>query len=145
MESELRYVVLPNFALPSLICCYQVHFLEDGSIKVFSRNSEDMSVKYPDLVEQLPRVRLSLSLLSRVVDALPTVHQGGSQVVRYRLRGRRLGAGRQAALAVPGPQSQEAKGRQGRGYQGQGPPLCLRPSLPRRQGSCWPFPASRRR
>lgn len=24
----------------------QVHYLEDGSIKVFSRNSEDMSVKY---------------------------------------------------------------------------------------------------
>ncbi|GAA6024482.1 hypothetical protein JCM11491_004831 [Sporobolomyces phaffii] len=33
----------------------QVHYLEDGTIKVFSRNSEDMSVKYPDLVVQLPR------------------------------------------------------------------------------------------
>ncbi|KAM0751748.1 ATP-dependent DNA ligase [Meredithblackwellia eburnea MCA 4105] len=32
----------------------QVHYLEDGSIKVFSRNSEDMSLKYPDLVVQLP-------------------------------------------------------------------------------------------
>lgn len=30
--------------------------LEDGSVAVFSRNSEDMSKKYPDLVEQLPRV-----------------------------------------------------------------------------------------
>ena len=34
----------------------QVHYLPDGSIKVFSRNSEDMSVKYPDIVEQLPKV-----------------------------------------------------------------------------------------
>ncbi|OCB86086.1 DNA ligase I [Sanghuangporus baumii] len=33
----------------------QVHRLEDGTIAVFSRNSEDMSKKYPDLVEQLPR------------------------------------------------------------------------------------------
>ncbi|KAI0031152.1 DNA ligase I, partial [Vararia minispora EC-137] len=32
----------------------QVHRLEDGTIAVFSRNSEDMSKKYPDLVEQLP-------------------------------------------------------------------------------------------
>ncbi|KLO17007.1 DNA ligase I [Schizopora paradoxa] len=32
----------------------QVHKLEDGSVAVFSRNSEDMSKKYPDLVEQLP-------------------------------------------------------------------------------------------
>ncbi|KAI0275084.1 hypothetical protein BC834DRAFT_965525 [Gloeopeniophorella convolvens] len=32
----------------------QVHRLANGTISVFSRNSEDMSKKYPDLVEQLP-------------------------------------------------------------------------------------------
>ncbi|KAF8622465.1 hypothetical protein AX15_006986 [Amanita polypyramis BW_CC] len=32
----------------------QVHKLEDGKIAVFSRNSEDMSIKYPDLMGQLP-------------------------------------------------------------------------------------------
>lgn len=37
----------------------KVHKLEDGSVAVFSRNSEDMSKKYPDLVEQLPHVGLS--------------------------------------------------------------------------------------
>ncbi|KAJ3488259.1 hypothetical protein NLI96_g2977 [Meripilus lineatus] len=31
----------------------QVHRLEDGTIGIFSRNSEDMSKKYPDLMEQL--------------------------------------------------------------------------------------------
>ena len=33
-----------------------MHKLEDGNVGVFSRNSEDMSKKYPDLVDQLPRV-----------------------------------------------------------------------------------------
>ena len=37
----------------------QVHRLEDGTVHVFSRNSEDMSKKYPDLVEQLPHVRFT--------------------------------------------------------------------------------------
>ena len=34
----------------------QVHKLADGTVGVFSRNSEDMSKKYPDLIEQLPHV-----------------------------------------------------------------------------------------
>ena len=40
----------------------QVHKLEDGTVAVFSRNSEDMSKKYPDLVEQLPRVSTSVAI-----------------------------------------------------------------------------------
>jgi hypothetical protein len=35
---------------------HQVHRLDDGTLSVFSRNSEDMSAKYPDLFEQLPKV-----------------------------------------------------------------------------------------
>ena len=35
----------------------QVHKLENGKVAVFSRNSEDMSKKYPDLVDQLPKVK----------------------------------------------------------------------------------------
>ena len=34
----------------------QVHKLADGTVGVFSRNSENMSAKYPDLIEQLPHV-----------------------------------------------------------------------------------------
>ncbi|CEQ41141.1 SPOSA6832_02822 [Sporobolomyces salmonicolor] len=54
--------VLDRFEGKNFTCEYkydgeraQIHYLEDGSVKVFSRNSEDMSVKYPDLVVQLPR------------------------------------------------------------------------------------------
>ncbi|KZP31375.1 ATP-dependent DNA ligase [Athelia psychrophila] len=54
--------VLDRFEGKKFTCEYkydgeraQVHKLEDGTVMVFSRNSEDMSKKYPDLVEQLPR------------------------------------------------------------------------------------------
>ncbi|KAJ6604634.1 ATP-dependent DNA ligase [Mycena vulgaris] len=53
--------VLDRFENKRFTCEYkydgeraQVHRLPDGSVGVFSRNSEDMSKKYPDLVEQLP-------------------------------------------------------------------------------------------
>ena len=58
--------VLDRFEGKEFTCEYkydgeraQVHLLEDGSIAVFSRNSENMSAKYPDLVEQVPRVGVS--------------------------------------------------------------------------------------
>lgn len=34
----------------------QVHGLQDGTVAVFSRNSEDMTKKYPELAERLPKV-----------------------------------------------------------------------------------------
>lgn len=56
--------VLDRFEGKEFTCEYkydgeraQVHMLEGGEIAVFSRNSENMSAKYPDLVEQIPRVR----------------------------------------------------------------------------------------
>jgi DNA ligase-1 len=59
--------VLDRFEGKEFTCEYkydgeraQVHLLENGEIAVFSRNSENMSAKYPDLVEQVPRVRTSL-------------------------------------------------------------------------------------
>lgn len=55
-----RYAVHLTFSyIFVLIYANQVHKLEDGTVRVFSRNSEDMSKKYPDLVEQLPKVRTS--------------------------------------------------------------------------------------
>jgi len=46
----------------------QVHKLEDGTVGVFSRNSEDMSKKYPDLMEQLPHC-IKENVKSFVLDA----------------------------------------------------------------------------
>jgi hypothetical protein len=55
--------VLDRFENKRFTCEYkydgeraQVHKLDDGVVGVFSRNSEDMSKKYPDLVEQLSHV-----------------------------------------------------------------------------------------
>ncbi|KAG5221916.1 DNA ligase [Salix suchowensis] len=54
--------VLDRFENKKFTCEYkydgeraQVHKLQDGTVAVFSRNSEDMSKKYPDLVDQLPK------------------------------------------------------------------------------------------
>ncbi|TFK77114.1 ATP-dependent DNA ligase [Pluteus cervinus] len=67
--------VLDRFENKKFTCEYkydgeraQVHKLEDGTVGVFSRNSEDMSKKYPDLVEQLPRC-VKDSVRSFVLDA----------------------------------------------------------------------------
>ncbi|KIP03975.1 hypothetical protein PHLGIDRAFT_215096 [Phlebiopsis gigantea 11061_1 CR5-6] len=67
--------VLDRFEGKKFTCEYkydgeraQVHKLEDGTINVFSRNSEDMSKKYPDLMDQIPRC-LKAAARSFVLDA----------------------------------------------------------------------------
>lgn len=52
----------------------QVHKLPDGRLCVFSRNSEDMSAKYPDLFEQLPKVLIvSQFIFTRILTLVPTI------------------------------------------------------------------------
>ncbi|WVO21208.1 uncharacterized protein IAS62_002515 [Cryptococcus decagattii] len=67
--------VLDRFEGKEFTCEYkydgeraQVHLLEDGTISVFSRNSENMSAKYPDLVDQIPRA-LKPTAKTFVIDA----------------------------------------------------------------------------
>ncbi|CAD6576021.1 MAG: hypothetical protein TREMPRED_001559 [Tremellales sp. Tagirdzhanova-0007] len=67
--------VLDRFEGKDFTCEYkydgeraQVHLLPDRTIAVFSRNSENMSAKYPDLLEQMPRC-LKPSVNSFVIDA----------------------------------------------------------------------------
>ncbi|KAH8997281.1 DNA ligase I [Lactarius akahatsu] len=57
----------------------QVHKLADGTVGVFSRNSEDMSKKYPDLVEQLPHVGSWLFHEGGFLSLNNTVHQKNTE------------------------------------------------------------------
>jgi DNA ligase-1 len=41
----------------------QIHKLEDGSMRIYSRNSENMSTKYPDVMERLAKVRVDYTTL----------------------------------------------------------------------------------
>ncbi|KAJ9104442.1 hypothetical protein QFC21_001937 [Naganishia friedmannii] len=67
--------VLDRFEGKEFTCEYkydgeraQIHMLEDGQIVVFSRNSENMSSKYPDLLESIPRC-VSKDVKTFVIDA----------------------------------------------------------------------------
>lgn len=67
--------VLDRFEGKQFTCEYkydgeraQIHYLEDGSVRVFSRNSEDMTVKYPEFVTQLPKVRSLLCFRPHLLD-----------------------------------------------------------------------------
>jgi len=46
----------------------QVHLLPDGTVKIFSRNSEDNSEKYPDLRDTVRRARVP-EVVSCILDA----------------------------------------------------------------------------
>ncbi|KAK6205317.1 ATP-dependent DNA ligase [Scheffersomyces amazonensis] len=65
--------VLDRFQGEEFTCEYkydgeraQVHLLSDGTIKIYSRNSEDMSQRYPDLIPILREVMHSKSTTSAV-------------------------------------------------------------------------------
>ena len=45
-----------------------MHLLKDGSIKIFSRNSEDNTTKYPDLITMIPGV-IKEGIESFVIDS----------------------------------------------------------------------------
>lgn len=69
--------VLDRFSQSTFTCEYkydgeraQVHRLRDGSVRVYSRNAENLTSKYPDLVTALPKaLKDSLKDASFVLDA----------------------------------------------------------------------------
>ncbi|KAM8839059.1 DNA ligase 1 [Synchiropus picturatus] len=46
----------------------QIHILESGEVKVFSRNQEDNTSKYPDIISRIPQVKKD-SVVSCVLDS----------------------------------------------------------------------------
>jgi ATP dependent DNA ligase domain len=91
----------------------QVHKLADGTVGVFSRNSEDMSKKYPDLVEQLPHVRFRSLHVGTSFSRSDIVHQREHKNVRVGRGscGHRPNDGQ--VDAVPGAEQTQAKGCKG--------------------------------
>jgi DNA ligase 1 len=53
--------------LPSLACMMQVHVLDDGSVHIYSRNLENTTSKYPDIVARMPKA-MAPGVRSVVVD-----------------------------------------------------------------------------
>lgn len=46
----------------------QIHILESGEVKIFSRNQEDNTSKYPDIISRIPKVKKD-SVVSCVLDS----------------------------------------------------------------------------
>ncbi|NWJ09813.1 DNLI1 ligase, partial [Crypturellus undulatus] len=47
----------------------QIHILEDGAVFVYSRNQENNTAKYPDIVSRVPKARRKDSVRSCILDA----------------------------------------------------------------------------
>jgi hypothetical protein len=119
--------VLDRFEGKKFTCEYkydgeraQVHYYNNGTIKVFSRNSEDMSVKYPDLVEQLPKVgsavRLKQEAYVLTLWFFQQVYQTEYRVVCTRRRSCRLGSRREKTSPISRALKTETQGRKSRGH-----------------------------
>jgi hypothetical protein len=104
--------------------------LEDGQIVVFSRNSENMSAKYPDLVESIPKVRGS----SFRLNSESLVCQQECQDVRDRYGGCCVRHQGEEAIAIPAVDNPKEERRKNRRYHSQSAYLCVRPALSERRG-----------
>lgn len=102
---------------------------------VFSRNSENMSAKYPDLVESIPKVRQAMNRVVGPAHTMPLqVCQQKRQDVRDRHRGSSIRYQGEETLAIPAADNTKKKRRQNGRYHCQGAYLRIRPSLSERRG-----------
>ncbi|XP_062966472.1 DNA ligase 1 isoform X1 [Cynocephalus volans] len=66
--------ILKRFEEAAFTCEYkydgqraQIHVLEGGEVKIFSRNQEDNTEKYPDIISRIPKIKLP-SVTSFILD-----------------------------------------------------------------------------
>lgn len=131
--------VLDRFEGKKFTCEYkydgeraQVHY-HDGKLSVFSRNSEDMSVKYPDLIEHMQSVcyrsfQTPLFLNHTYLNTIP-VYQTKYSFVCTGCGGCCIRQGGRKDSAVPGTKQTQEERCQGGRYQSESPHLCIRPAL----------------
>ena len=50
------------------MCFFQIHICEDGSIRIYSRNQEDNTSKYPDIVGRMKNA-FSDDVTSAIIDS----------------------------------------------------------------------------
>ncbi len=114
----------------------QVHKLADDTVGVFSRNSEDMSKKYPDLVEQLPHVGIPSVCEETSFSRSDIVHQREHKDVRVGRgsRGYRQNDGQ--VDAVPGAEQAQAEGCKSGRHPSTRVSFRIRSTLPQRRSEC---------
>lgn len=63
--------------------CPQIHILESGEVRIFSRNQEDNTSKYPDIISRIPKVKDSRT---RSAAAQPLGERGVSLSCDFQMR-----------------------------------------------------------
>jgi DNA ligase-1 len=82
----------------------QIHLLEDGTVKIFSRNSEDNTTKYPDIAAIVPRAVKQGQTKSAILDAeAVAVDTKTGAILPFQVRNRHPAALKAPAPLAPSP------------------------------------------
>ena len=63
-NNKSEVYVSSHFVFPVIFCfcvrvtlpIFQIHLLNGGKVQIYSRNSEDNTTKYPDIISRMPKV-----------------------------------------------------------------------------------------
>lgn len=83
--------VLDKFSDVEFTCEYkydgeraQIHILEDGSVQIYSRNAENTTGRYPDVVERV-RKHLKEGVKSAVLDAETVAYDAEAGILPFQV------------------------------------------------------------